>query len=83
MISGVQQTEGMTLILSTSSSVITHIISNKLALKALLGEALEQVAQECCECPIPRSLQGQAGWGHGQPDLMGGIPAHGGGVGTV
>lgn len=53
-----QQMEGITLILSNSSSVITHKISNQLAQKTLLGEALEQVAQECCECPMPRSVQG-------------------------
>ena len=27
------------------------------------GEALEQVAQRSCECPLPGSVQGQAGWG--------------------
>ncbi|KAK4824583.1 hypothetical protein QYF61_016828 [Mycteria americana] len=27
------------------------------------GEALEQVAQRSCACPIPGSVQGQAGWG--------------------
>ena len=44
------------------------------------GEALEQVAQRNCAWPIPGGIQGQAGWGPGQPDLVGGVPAHGGGV---
>ena len=45
------------------------------------GEALEQVAQIICGCPIPGGDQGQAGRGPGQSDLVGGIPAHGKGVG--
>lgn len=32
---------------------------------------------EIYECPGPGSFQGQAGWGPGQHDLMGGLPAHG------
>lgn len=40
------------------------------------GEAPEQVAQRSCGCPIP-GVQGQVGWGPGQPDLVGGIPSHG------
>ena len=35
---------------------------------------LEQISQRSCGCPIPGSAQGQ---GFGQPDLMGGNPAHG------
>jgi len=31
---------------------------------------------EKCECPVPRGTQGQAGWGAGQPELVGGAPAH-------
>ena len=46
------------------------------------GEALAQVAQRSCGCPIPGMVQGQVGWGPGQPDLVGGVPAHGRGVGT-
>ena len=46
------------------------------------GEALEQVAQRGCGCPIPGSVQGQAGWGFEQPGLVEGVPAHGRGVGT-
>jgi len=34
----------------------------------------------CCSerlwCSIPRGVQGQVGWGPGQPELMGGSPAH-------
>ena len=29
-----------------------------------------------CGCPIPGSVQGQVEWGPGQPDAVGGIPAH-------
>jgi len=34
------------------------------------GDALEQVAQGGCGCPIPGGIQGQAGCGSGQPDLV-------------
>jgi len=30
----------------------------------------EQVAQRGCGCPISESVQGQAGWGPGQSDLV-------------
>jgi len=40
------------------------------------SEALEQVAQGGCGCPIPGGIQGQAGCGSGQPDLVVGDPAH-------
>ena len=41
------------------------------------GETLEQVAQWGCECPLPGSVQGQAGWGCEQPSsLEGGVPAY-------
>ncbi|PKU41234.1 hypothetical protein llap_8471 [Limosa lapponica baueri] len=46
------------------------------------GETPEQVAQRSCRCPIPGSVQDQAGWGFEQPGLVGGVPAHGRGVGT-
>ena len=39
-------------------------------------EALEQVAQGGCGCPIPGGIQGQAGCGSGQPGLVIGGPAH-------
>ena len=39
------------------------------------GETLEQVAQCGCGCPIPGSIQGQAGWGCEQLGLEGGIAA--------
>ena len=34
------------------------------------GELLEQAAQRCCGCPIPGGVQGQVGWGPGQPGLV-------------
>ncbi|KAK4831240.1 hypothetical protein QYF61_016472, partial [Mycteria americana] len=34
------------------------------------GEALEQVTQRSCDCPIPGSVQGQVGWGFEQPGLV-------------
>ena len=34
------------------------------------GDALEHVAQAGCGCPIPGGIQGQAGCGSGQPDLV-------------
>jgi len=46
------------------------------------GEALEQVAQGGCGCPIPGGIQGQAGCGSGQPGLVVGNPAHSRGVET-
>ena len=46
------------------------------------GDMLEQVAQGGCGCPIPGGIQGQAGCGSGQPDLVVGDPAHGRGVET-
>jgi len=42
----------------------------------------EQVAQGGCWCPIPGSIQGQAGCGSGQPGLLVGDPAHSRRVGT-
>jgi len=46
------------------------------------GEALAQVAQRSCGCPIPGDVQGQVGWGTGQLDLVGGTTAYDRGVGT-
>ena len=40
------------------------------------GVTLEQVAQGGCGCPIPGGIQGQAGYGSGQPGLVVGDPAH-------
>jgi len=49
-------------------------------------ELLAQVAQGGCGCPVPRGVEGQVGWGPGQPelvlDLAVGNPASGRGVGT-
>jgi len=33
---------------------------------------LAQAAQRSCGCPIPGGAQGQAGWGPGQPEPVGG-----------
>jgi len=43
-------------------------------------------AQGGCGCPIPGGVQGQVGWGHGQPGLVLNVevdsPACGRGVGA-
>jgi len=44
---------------------------------------LEQVVQGDGRCPIPGSVQGQAGWGSEQPDLVEGVPAHRRGLGLM
>ena len=31
---------------------------------------------ESCGCPISGGIQGQVGWGPGQPELLGGSPAN-------
>jgi len=41
------------------------------------GEALAQVAQRSCGCPLAGSVQGQVRWGFEQPGLVEGVPAHG------
>jgi len=46
----------------------------------IISFVLGQTAQKRCICPIPGGIQGQAGWGPGQPDLVGGSPAHGRGL---
>ena len=46
------------------------------------GDALEQVAQGSCGCPISEGIQGQAGCGSEQPGLVVGGPAHSKGVET-
>ena len=50
------------------------------------GEVLEQTAQRGCGCAIPGGVQGQVGWGTGQPglvlDMEFGGPASGMGVGA-
>jgi len=40
------------------------------------------VAQRSCGSPVPGGTEDWVRWGHGQPDLMGGSPAHGRWVGT-
>jgi len=44
------------------------------------ADTLEQVSQRGCECPIPGSIQGQAGCSSWQPGQMVGDPACGMGV---
>ena len=48
------------------------------------GEVLEWAAQSGCGCLIPGSVQGQVGWGPGQPGLVLNVevggPACGGGL---
>ena len=44
------------------------------------GDALEQVAQRGCGCPISGCIQGQAGCGSGQRGLVVDNPAHSRGV---
>jgi len=39
------------------------------------GETVELVAQRGCGCPLPGSIQGQAGLGFEQPGLVGGVSA--------
>ena len=46
------------------------------------GEALAQVAQRSCGCPLRGSVQGQVGRGFEHPALVGGVPAQGRGSGT-
>jgi len=41
------------------------------------GEALAWTAQRNCECAIPAGIQGQVGWGSGQPDVVGDNPTAG------
>ena len=49
------------------------------------GEVLEQAAQRGYGCPIPGGVQGQVGWGPGQPGLVLNVevggPACGRGIG--
>ena len=49
------------------------------------GEVLAQAAQRGCGYPVPGGVQGEVGWGPGQPGLVLNVevggPACGGGVG--
>ena len=38
------------------------------------GDALEQVVQRSCRCPIPEGVQSYIGWGPGQPNLVAKLP---------
>jgi len=49
--------------------------------KSLLESSIEirlciAAAQRSCGCTITGEVQSQVGWGPGQPDLVGGSPAH-------
>ena len=46
------------------------------------GEALAWAAQRSYGCPISGSVQGQAGWGPGQPGLVEDSPSHSSGIRT-
>ena len=46
------------------------------------AEALAQVAQRSCGCPLPGTAQGQVGWSSEHPGLVEGVPADGRGGGT-
>jgi len=39
--------------------------------------ATSTITQRSCGCPISGGVEGQAGWGPGQPDVVSGSPAHG------
>lgn len=39
-------------------------------------QTLEQATQRNCECPIPRTVPGEAAWGFGH-SLVEGVAAHG------
>ena len=45
-------------------------------------KALAQTAWRICVCPIPGGVQGQDGWGTGQPDLIADNSVYGRGVGS-
>ena len=69
----------------TLSSKSVAILNSNIKVPKRYGEddeALEQVAQRSCGCPIIGSVQGQAGRGFEQPGLVDGVPAHGRGVQT-
>ena len=51
--------------------------SRQLRGKVLSQDQVNQAAQKSCGCPIPGSAQGQVGCGSGQPELVGGVTAHG------
>jgi len=44
------------------------------------SEALAEVAQRSCGCPLPGSVQSQVGWGLEQPGPVEDVPAHGRGL---
>jgi len=60
-------------------------MSEKFFIERVVRVVLAQAAQRGCGCPIPGGVQGQAGWGPGQPellDLAAGNPACGRRLGT-
>jgi len=42
----------------------------------------KRLPREVVNAPTPGGVQGQVGWGPGQPAVIGGSPAHGSGVRT-
>jgi len=54
----------------------------RLDIRNLYTEGGEALAQSSCGCPLPGSVQGQAGQGSEQPGLVEGVPAHDRGVGV-
>jgi len=40
------------------------------------GDEMLRHIQRDCECPLPGSIQGQAGWSFEQPGLVGAVPAY-------
>ena len=43
------------------------------------SETLAEVAQRSGRCPVSGNIQGQVGWGYGQPDGVEDVPADCGG----
>ena len=61
---------------------VCHCPLSKEILLSEGGEALGQVAQRTCGCPIPGGIRGQAGWGFEHPAIERGVPAYSRGIGT-
>jgi len=52
----------------------SHIITSRISVVSRYLNSVRLLA-ELKQCPIPGGVQGQPGWGPGQPDLVGGSPA--------
>ena len=59
--------------------MVTANLQHIFALKSKVNKLEDELRQ----CPNPGGTQGQVGWGPGQPELVGGSPAHGRGWGWV